>query len=49
MSAALEPAAALLVTATVQLPTSGSEPFPMHLIGHVALSGPLAGAALPVF
>jgi uncharacterized protein (DUF1684 family) len=35
--------------ALVQLPTSGDEPFSFRQIGMVALSGPLAGALLPVF
>ncbi|MEP7379734.1 MAG: DUF1684 domain-containing protein, partial [Chloroflexota bacterium] len=33
----------------LQLPTSGSEPFSFKRIGLVRLSGPLAGATLPVF
>ena len=35
--------------APIQLPSSGSEPFSFHRIGSVSLSGPLAGAVLPVF
>lgn len=33
----------------LQLPSSGAEPFSFRLIGSVRLSGPLAGATLPVF
>jgi uncharacterized protein (DUF1684 family) len=33
----------------VQLPASGTEPFSFREIGRVSLSGPLAGARLPVF
>lgn len=33
----------------IQLPTSGSEPFASTEIGRVLLSGPLAGAVLPLF
>ena len=33
----------------LQLPSSGDEPFAFRRIGHVALTGPLAGATLPVF
>lgn len=33
----------------VQLPTSGTEPFSFREIGRVSLTGPLAGASLPVF
>lgn len=33
----------------LQLPTSGDEPFSFQRIGRVNLSGPLAGASLPVF
>lgn len=35
--------------ATIELPTSGDEPFSFRLIGSVRLSGPLTGSELPVF
>jgi len=35
--------------APLQLPSSGSEPFAFRRIGRVSLSGPLAGAVLPLF
>jgi uncharacterized protein (DUF1684 family) len=44
---ATEPAPARALA--IQLPTSGDKPFSFRRIGHVRLSGPLAGAALPLF
>jgi uncharacterized protein (DUF1684 family) len=45
LAAGADPGAA----AALVLPTSGAELFSFRLIGHVRLSGPLAGVVLPVF
>lgn len=50
MTAVMEPAEPYSAApGLLELPTSGDAPFSFSMIGRVRLSGPLAGATLPVF